>query len=563
MNLFGFHKALNMPDMASVNSFLSTCFHAAIFAAMGLIVGLGCERSGSSRSNLRPSNSENSDPSAELFSGGRVHALKLSITQSNIDKIQSDERPYVRATLEESTGAQLPKIGVKLKGAAGSFQGFDGKPGFTINMDKFEKGLRFHSLDKFHLNNAVQDATYLHEWLGSEVFRRAGYPAPRVTHAILTVNDRPPELYVLREGYDAILLRRFFGEAKGNLYDGGFVQDLDAELEKDGGDGVDDHSDLRAIAASLGHEDFQERVNGVAELVDLDRFLTFFALERMVAHWDGYCNNANNYRLYLDPESNRAVFLPHGMDQIFDDVGMPLLDPNGAMVARMVMSSVILRSRYRDKVRELLPIFDPPDSLIEAIDTKSKELQQGIGILGNEFLAQHRERVEELKQRVRERAANILSQLEEKDPAPLEIPLQGSVPLESWYFGNDNDQITATSSGAETEAQRLEALISGAQPGMGAWRSPVLLARGKYRLLGRFRASELQPLDSENLETIVYGTQRDERWLRWDGDEGWQEIGMEINVVEDLAGIEILVGIRGKAGTLVVDRTSFRLERLE
>ncbi|MFN7626356.1 MAG: hypothetical protein ACK5PZ_05960, partial [Pirellula sp.] len=85
----------------------------------------------------------------------------------------------------------------------------------------------------------------------------------------------------------------------------------------------------------------------------------------------------------------------------------------------------------------------------------------------------------------------------------------------------------------------------------------------KYRLQGRFRVVELQPLDTENLETIVYGTQRDERWLRWEGDPMWRDISMEINVVEDRAGIEVLVGIRGTAGNLVVDRNSFRLERLE
>lgn len=581
MNLSLFNEPSVVRDTAAREPIQSNCFFVVILVLLGVVLGEGCDGSkpganrpgatggglrdgsDSTRSEIPSLNSESSDPSAEVFSGNRVHALRLRVTASNIDKLQRDERPYVRAALEESAGDKFPSIGIKLKGAAGSFQGFDGKPGFTINMDKYEKDLRFHSLDKFHLNNSVQDDTYLEEWLGNEVFRRARYPAPRVAHAILNINDRPPELYVLREGYDAILIRRFFSASHGNLYDGGFVQDLDAELEKDGGDGVDDHSDLHEIATRLGSEDFQERVNGVSELIDLNRFLTFFALERMVAHWDGYCNNANNYRLYFDPDSNRAVFLPHGMDQIFDDIGMPLFDPNGALVARVVMSSEVLRRKYRERVRELLPIFYPPDSLIAAIDAKSAQLQEGIEILGEEFVEQHRQKVEELKQRVRERADNIRSQLDEEESKPLEISLKGFVPLESWYPATDNDQIAATTSGEGAAEERLEVRFLAEQPGMGSWRCPLLLSRGKYRLQGRFRVAELQPLDTENLETIVYGTQRDERWLRWEGDPMWRDISMEINVVEDRAGIEVLVGIRGTAGNLVVDRNSFRLERLE
>ena len=43
----------------------------------------------------------------------------------------------------------------------------------------------------------------------------------------------------------------------------------------------------------------------------------------------------------------------------------------------------------------------------------------------------------------------------------------------------------------------------------------------------------------------------------------WQEIAIEITVLEDRASVEVLVGVRGAAGNLVIDRKSMRLERLE
>jgi hypothetical protein len=222
-----------------------------------------------------------------------------------------------------------------------------------------------------------------------------------------------------------------------------------------------------------------------------------------------------------------------------------------------------LRNQYREKVRELMPIFYPPDELLEAIEEKSVQLQERIGELGEEFQDQHRQQVEDLKRRIRERAENMLAQLEEADPAPIEIPLKGSVPLDSWYPSTDGDRIAATVSGEGTTDECFEVDFLGEQSGMGAWRCPMLLSRGKYFLRGRFRVSELQPLDAENLETIVYGTQRDEQWLRWEGNTMWQEIAMEITVLEDRASVEVLVGVRGAAGNLVIDRKSMRLERLE
>ena len=87
----------------------------------------------------------------------------------------------MKATIREAD--RVAVVALKLKGAAGSFREWDDRPALTLNMHKFNKGGTFHGLVKFHLNNSVQDETYLHELLCSELFRRAGIPAPRVTRA--------------------------------------------------------------------------------------------------------------------------------------------------------------------------------------------------------------------------------------------------------------------------------------------------------------------------------------------------------------------------------------------
>src|SRR6185295_6902273 len=138
-------------------------------------------------------------------------------------------------------------VSIKLKGSAGSFREVDDKPALTLRMDREDDDARFHGLAKFHLNNSVQDDSYLRELIASDLFRAAGVATPRVTHARVWLNERDVGLYVLKEGFDKLLVKRFFEHANGNLYDGGFCQDVDADLSKECGKGPDDRADLIAL----------------------------------------------------------------------------------------------------------------------------------------------------------------------------------------------------------------------------------------------------------------------------------------------------------------------------
>jgi hypothetical protein len=60
-------------------------------------------------------------------------------------------------------------------------------------------------------------------------------------------------------------------------------------------------------------------------------------VERLLGHWDGYTANHNNYRLYHDPSSDSFVFIPDGMDQLFQD-------PNYSIMPQAVLSGRFSRS---------------------------------------------------------------------------------------------------------------------------------------------------------------------------------------------------------------------------
>ncbi|MBL9127917.1 MAG: CotH kinase family protein, partial [Verrucomicrobiales bacterium] len=267
----------------------------------------------------------------------------------------NESRPEVRITVREGDRVYT-NVAMHLKGSAGSFQGLDGKPAMTLNFAKYAKGQNFHGYTKLSLNNSVQDPTYCSEAICREMFVEAGVPAPRVEHATVMLNDRELGLYVLSEGWGKPFLRRFFDDVGGNLYDGGFVQDIDADLGVNSGDDEKSRAGLdRLIEAARAPA--ARRWTKLNEVLDIDRFCTFAALEVMTCHWDGYCLNRNNYRVFEDRKTGKAVFMPHGLDQTF---GTGRSHPHetirprmNGMIARSVLATPEGKARYMERLAAL------------------------------------------------------------------------------------------------------------------------------------------------------------------------------------------------------------------
>ena len=152
---------------------------------------------------------------ADLFSGG-VRQIRISIAPADMESLRANSRTYVHAKVTEG-GKVFEKVGVHLKGSTGSFRALDTKPGLTLSFEKFGPGEKFHGLRKIHLNNSVEDPAYLNELLGGELFRAAGVPAARTTHALVELNGRKLGLYVLKEGFTEDFLGLHFPRTDGNL----------------------------------------------------------------------------------------------------------------------------------------------------------------------------------------------------------------------------------------------------------------------------------------------------------------------------------------------------------
>ena len=149
-----------------------------------------------------------------FLTSGIIPHIHIQIAKTNLARLRQNAREYVRATIHEGDRV-YEEVGIHLKGAAGSFRDIDNeKPAFTLNFDKFVDEQKFRGLDKFSLNNSVQDPTYMTEAICSDLFLAAGVPTPRTAHARVSLNGRDLGLYVLKEGFDKAFLKRHFKNAK-------------------------------------------------------------------------------------------------------------------------------------------------------------------------------------------------------------------------------------------------------------------------------------------------------------------------------------------------------------
>lgn len=501
------------------------------------------------------------DPARAFFAKGEVLRLRLQLEPVERQKLRDRPREYVPATLSVDSTAPWTGLGVKLKGAAGSFRQVDERPGFTVHLGKFGGEQRLHGLRRFHLNNGLQDDSRLSEWLGGEIFRAAGYPAPRVAHARVWLDGEDLGIYVLREGFDAQFLQRVFGNTNGNLYDGGFCEDIDAALEKDAGSGPDDRSDLRRLLDGC-RAAAEQRETTLEAVLDLAAFVDFAALEAMLGHWDGYTQNRNNFRLWL-PVEGQARFLPHGMDQLFGDADASILGHPPTIVGNAVLGQAIWRKRYRDRMRELLPLFAPG------------RWEPRLRALGGRLVHELRDRpdqakeldraVQDLLDRLTARYRSLQSQVKAPEPKPLVFPSDRPIALKTWHPAAESDGIALHRKDFKgVAALQITCTSRGDEPRRGAWRAHALLAKGRYVLLATARCEGvLRPVGDAGEAVgglrLAVGDARSERL---GGDENWRQLRCEFTVAEFQRDVEFELGLGAHAGTAWFRLDSLKLQRL-
>ena len=269
-------------------------------------------------------------------------------------------------------------VGVRKKGFIGSQS--ETKPSLKLRFDKYVDDQSLGGvMERMTLNNSIQDPSMVNTCLSYRVFTAAGNPAPRCNFATVSVNGKNLGLYVHVEEFKAPFLTNHFGSAAGNLYEGtvsDFTPQYRGTIEKKNNEDDADWSDIDAVMAAL-QDPSDAGLEALGEIVDLDRFLSFWAIEVLVGHWDGYAGDRNNYWFYREP-GGRFVFLPWGPDDTFHLKDDPnpfdnIANPPPSVLALSAIPNRLYnhpdwRAAYVERLTEILDTAWNEEELLAATD---------------------------------------------------------------------------------------------------------------------------------------------------------------------------------------------------
>lgn len=500
-------------------------------------------------------------PGDDIFApDAPVLRLKIEISRENWRSLQGDPRKSVPATVREGETA-YSNVMVHVKGAAGSFRDINSNPSLTLSFGKAKDDpeQRFHGLKKIHVNNSIQDPSQSTYCITSMMFNDAGIPAARVTNARLWLNNKDLGMYVVVEGFTKDFLKRYFKDTKGNFYDGGFLQDINSNLERDMGEGEDTREDLRRLAKAAMTPDRTKRWAELQKVLDTDRFVDFMVLENFTWDWDGYMAKANNYRIYHDPTTDKMVFIPHGMDQMFWDTHGSVWRPEtGGLVARAVLDTPEGNKLYRERVKVVFEKAFRLEAINARLDQLTKRNRPAAAEVGRGFPGHWEGAVNDTRRRINERWNFVKNQIE-NEPKPLDF--SKPVLVKAWRQQIEMGGVRMDQPQVD-QKPTLHVVANGES--RASWRSSVALDPGKYRFEAMARAQKLSPLrDSkgEGAGIRISGSVQPRR-NSISGDAGWTRLQYDFEVQGAQSEVTLVCESRANRGEVWFDASSLRLEKL-
>ena len=165
------------------------------------------------------------------------------------------------------------------------------------------------------------DTASLVEPLAYEVYRRAGMPVEQSFHVRLWQSGKPAGYFLLIEQPNRAFLRRNQINDSGNIYKllwfgGGLIEQHEKHTNRRQG-----HEDLVAVVDGLEKTKSDGQWEFIRTHFDVDQVATYFAVNMVLSHWDGFFNN---YFAYHDSRgTDKWMMFPWDQDSTWGLRDMP------------------------------------------------------------------------------------------------------------------------------------------------------------------------------------------------------------------------------------------------
>lgn len=157
---------------------------------------------------------------SRLFDTGTVHTIDIVMDgwESFLETCENEDYASCSVVID---GDAYKKVGLRAKGNTSlnmvSAMNSD-RYSFKLEFDHYDSGKTYYGLDKLCLNNVIQDATYMKDYLTYQMMGNFGVDAPLCSYVFITVNGKEWGLYLAVEGVEDAFLYRNYGGDSGQLY---------------------------------------------------------------------------------------------------------------------------------------------------------------------------------------------------------------------------------------------------------------------------------------------------------------------------------------------------------
>jgi spore coat protein CotH len=240
---------------------------------------------------------------------------------------------WAEATIEYA-GRVWEHVGLRFKGNSSlrsAWSSGSDKIPFKLDFNQFgdkyadTQEQRFHGFKQLSLSTNWSDASAMRETIVYDLLGDAGLPAAETAaYELVLDHGKGPVslgLYTSNEVVDDTVVKRVFGNDKGNIYEGdgagvslaaGTRDRIAASYPKENNDGSD-WSDVEALYDAL--HDPLRKTDATAwrakleAIFDVDVFLHWLAIAAIVEHWDTYGGMPHNFYLYNNPATGKLTWI--------------------------------------------------------------------------------------------------------------------------------------------------------------------------------------------------------------------------------------------------------------
>ena len=157
---------------------------------------------------------------ARLFDTERVHTIDIIMDDwdSFLETCENEEYAQCAVVID---GESYRDTAIRAKGNTSltMVSSMDSsRYSFKLEFDHYDSTRTYYGLDKLSLNNIIQDATYMKDYLTYRMMGAFGVNAPLCSYVFITVNGQDWGLYLAVEGVEDAFLQRNYGSDSGELY---------------------------------------------------------------------------------------------------------------------------------------------------------------------------------------------------------------------------------------------------------------------------------------------------------------------------------------------------------